>query len=172
MSFIYIDLSPDTFDVNVHPTKSEIRFERPQEMYQTLSLAISRALKKDPADHQVRITAAFTDSISQHKFSYNQEYRPAYPTQPSPWMNKANEPTSTYQNPVGFFSQLEFLGSLDHTYILCRSADTLIVIDQHAAHERVLFEKFKKNFASSQKAKSTSFNPANDSTFQGTTRNG
>lgn len=156
MCFVFIDLAPHRFDVNVHPTKSEVRFEKPNEIYQALTNAIANALRKSPADHQVQISKAFTDSLSNSSFSYEHAYSKPYPVQSSPWaQSQASEPASVYTNSprTGFFSQLEFLGSLDHTYLLCRSNESLIIIDQHAAHERVLFEQFKKSKAESSAMK-------------------
>ncbi len=144
MSFVYIDMEPHQFDVNVHPTKSEVRFEKPQEMYQTLVRAISSALVKRPADHQPTFTKTLTNSMAHPFFSYGSHSKP-YPTNRNTWAPAAEAAPTYTTKTTGFFSQLEFLGSLDHTYILCRSGDTLVIIDQHAAHERVLFEQFKKN---------------------------
>jgi len=140
MAFIYIDMPADQFDVNVHPTKSEVRFERPQDLFKLLIQGISAGLRKEPARHYVEplSSPAFNRNAG---FEFNRTYS-AYPVQKSPWA-PAREISETYK-PQGFFSQLECLGSLDHTYILCRSSDSLFIIDQHAAHERVLFDQFKK----------------------------
>lgn len=156
MCFVFIDLSPNQFDVNVHPTKSEVRFEKPNEIYQALTTAIANGLRTLPADHQVQISRAFTDSLSNASFSYTPNYSTPYPTHSSPWVqNQAAESSASYEatKPIGFFSTLEFLGSLDHTYLLCRSNESLIIIDQHAAHERVLFEQFKKSLSIQQISK-------------------
>jgi DNA mismatch repair protein MutL len=142
MAFVYIDMPPDKFDVNVHPTKSEVRFERPQDLFNLLVQGISAGLRKEPARHYVSplSTPAFSKSTT---FGFAQSYSP-YPIHKSPWAPAQETPQS--YNAQGFFSQLECLGSLDHTYILCRSEDSLFIIDQHAAHERVLFDQFKKSF--------------------------
>jgi DNA mismatch repair protein MutL len=47
---------------------------------------------------------------------------------------------------TGFFSSLEVLGQFHDSYIICRSRDELVVIDQHAAHERIGFEDLKRQF--------------------------
>lgn len=147
MSFLYIDMPPEQFDVNVHPTKSEVRFEKPQDLFKILIHAVSSALRKGPARHFV--PAADLSSMNRNAaFGFTHSPSP-YPTQSSPWANQAYETTTTYhptpeQITKGFFTSLECLGSLDHTYILCRSSDALFIIDQHAAHERVLFDQFKE----------------------------
>lgn len=148
MAFVYIDMPADQFDVNVHPTKAEVRFQKPQELFKTIIHGISSGLRQGPAHHFVpqkdliREHTPFQRDLSISLTSGNVPL--AYPTTKSPWASStpAREATVEYK-PQGFFSQLECLGSLDHTYILCRSSDSLYIIDQHAAHERVLFDQFK-----------------------------
>jgi DNA mismatch repair protein MutL len=50
--------------------------------------------------------------------------------------------------PVGksFFAELRYIGQLDRTYLLCESAGELVLIDQHAAHERVEFQRLRERF--------------------------
>lgn len=142
LSFVYMDLSPEQFDVNVHPTKAEVRFEKPQELFSALINTITNTLRQGPARHNVLISDLNEPRSS--AFSFASTPTP-YPTHSSPWNTPARERPATMDNETkaGFFSNLECLGSLDHTYILCRSSDSLFIIDQHAAHERVLFDQFK-----------------------------
>ncbi|MCC7460149.1 MAG: hypothetical protein IT286_02490, partial [Proteobacteria bacterium] len=114
-------------------------------------------LRKEPARHYAEpIASAFNRNTS---FEFTRAPNP-YPTYTSNWTTPARESGSSYnpvhtsvpqaQAPQGFFSQLECLGTLDHTYILCRNSDSLYIIDQHAAHERVLFDQFKRTSEKSQ----------------------
>lgn len=147
LCFVYMDLSPEQFDVNVHPTKAEVRFEKPQELFQALINTITPVLKQGPARHHV----SFSDLQGPQSSAFEFTKTPTpYPTRSSNWYTPARErpayiPEEVTQSPNGFFARLECLGSLDHTYILCRSSDALYIIDQHAAHERVLFDQFKNS---------------------------
>jgi DNA mismatch repair protein MutL len=151
MAFLYIDMPPDQFDVNVHPTKAEVRFAKPQDLFNQIIQGISAALRKEPARHYVEPlqASAFNRNPA---FEFTRSPNP-YPTYTSHW-TPAREASPNYQPvesaPQGFFTQLECLGTLDHTYILCRSSDSLYIIDQHAAHERVLFDQFKKSSQASK----------------------
>ena len=160
MAFLYIDMPADQFDVNVHPTKAEVRFAKPQDLFNQIIQGISAALRQEPARHYVEPlqSSAFNRNTS---FSFTHAPTP-YPTYTSSW-TPAKESTPNYSNQgthfdprtsndahglrgmSPFFSQLECLGTLDHTYILCRNSDSLYIIDQHAAHERVLFDQFKNS---------------------------
>ncbi len=144
MAFVYINMPANQFDVNVHPSKSEVRFERPQELFNQLIQGISASLRNQVARHYMTPLSApvFGKNAT---FGFSQSYSP-YPIQKSPWAPTTTHEAQINYSPKGFFSQLECLGSLDHTYILCRTSDSLIIIDQHAAHERILFDQFQRAY--------------------------
>src|SRR5204862_3175568 len=60
---------------------------------------------------------------------------------PPPTPAAALTPAPT--EPVAFFSSLRYLGQLDRTYLVCEAAGELVLIDQHAAHERVAFQRLR-----------------------------
>ncbi len=155
---LFIEINPEKIDINVHPAKTEIRFQNSSEIFQAIRKLVSNLLTKDGASHLASDSNAHTffesgeinhDEINSEAF-YKSYSRPIQnemdltATRNVEAINdSANSHTSPDQAPVfGRFS-----GTLFNTYILYEYGDTLTVIDQHAAHERVLFEKLLETFA-------------------------
>lgn len=140
LAVLSLEIPPHLIDVNVHPTKAEIRLADPQAIFRLVSKSIADVHRAGDVDHVdgseqgardgsllAQSSFALSDSIS-HSFAR---------TDSEPY---AAEETST---PRGFFSSLKYLSTLDQTYLLLQGADALYVVDQHAAHERVLFEELR-----------------------------
>jgi DNA mismatch repair protein MutL len=192
LAVLFINVPFEEVDVNVHPTKNEIRFARQKEVHdavrrtvaQTLnevdrpawgpahfsvderqpsSGRISERTQKDfgfrpPARRALR-PGGISDfgfkkadvgsrSFSSHHDTQNESYgelaprtaQPAIPTgQASIWQKK-------------IFGDMRIIGQLHNTYIVCEAEAGLILIDQHAAHERVLFESFSTRSAGTKPA--------------------
>jgi DNA mismatch repair protein MutL len=109
-----VSFSPQEIDVNVHPTKTEVKFRNSQTVYAAVQKAIGRTLAKAPLP-KVKTTGLPSTSP------------------PSLWIMKGAETTSL---PI-----LRVVGQLASNYIMAEGPEGLYLIDQHAAHERVLFEK-------------------------------
>jgi DNA mismatch repair protein MutL len=56
-----------------------------------------------------------------------------------------SEPESPSAAAAGFFGSLEYIGQVHRTYLICESQDELVIVDQHAAHERVTFERLRQS---------------------------
>ena len=63
---------------------------------------------------------------------------------PEPTPAPCPPPPAADGTPNGFFSSLRYLGQLDRTYLICEADDELVLIDQHAAHERVAFQRLRE----------------------------
>jgi DNA mismatch repair protein MutL len=109
-----VSLPPQEIDVNVHPTKTEVKFRNSQTVYVAVQKSIDRALIKAPLP---KVKTGTTPSASP----------------PSLWAVKGKETTSL---PI-----LRVVGQLAGSYIMAEGPEGLYLIDQHAAHERILFEK-------------------------------
>ena len=109
-----ISLPPQEIDVNVHPTKTEVKFRNSQIVYAAVQKSINKVLVKAPPPEIKPGT-------------------PSFAPPPSLWTVKGAETTSL---PI-----LRVVGQLASNYILAEGPEGLYLIDQHAAHERILFEK-------------------------------
>lgn len=156
-----IALDPQFVDVNVHPTKREVRFAREQEVRREISLAVKAALESEvliPAVEDVsRIARQSTLIAPSPRISYD-----AVPFSPGTVFEPGGEGPVfpghvklEKQSELGieedanesihdaFLPEMDVLGQLDDTYILAsfRGGEDLILVDQHAAHERILFDQ-------------------------------
>lgn len=175
---LFIQLPPAEVDVNVHPTKHEVRFRRQSLVHDTLQSALEELLKRSPwlprPQTPVQPAAAGAPSISQAyrervaaaaQASLAMARKPDYPRfhetarpQPDPQHPPETESVSVREtppsflprepaaDPQGYFSALRIIGQFHDEYILCQSGDQLVIIDQHAASERVAFQKLCGQF--------------------------
>lgn len=224
MAVIFVDVPAGEADVNVHPTKMEVRFRNPREMYglivETLSGAIgvgfaegqsktaaySRPAESDRESYAVRVEEAlkryhiasgpqklsfgapverpFGTSLSSFDSSLQAPgslpgVRGAMPasenvhafldsspdslSDSSPkgaaelWTLSFAFPAESYSGEAageipaeGYFSSLVYLGQVEGTYLLFAGDEGLVIIDQHAAHERVLFETMRRQAEAGQ----------------------
>lgn len=150
LAILFIRLPPSSVDVNVHPTKAEVKFKDPEKVYQTVFSAIRRTLEE--TSHPVQ-QISFEQSKGKIPI---REYQEHFPFEPSlkPNSQLSGEESSLLEVREGKEIEWEsskevsyrILGQLWGTYILCETQGALVFIDQHAAHERILFEKLKKNY--------------------------
>jgi DNA mismatch repair protein MutL len=130
ISIINISVAPQFVDVNVHPTKREVRFSQEPMVFNAVHGAIRRILTERAPVPEIRTAAGFTPTpMREMPELLTLESRPG-PAQPL--MPGASRP----ELPI-----LRVLGQASSTYIIAEGPDGLYLIDQHAAHERVLFEK-------------------------------
>ncbi|GAH49161.1 unnamed protein product, partial [marine sediment metagenome] len=134
-AIISISLPPEQVDVNIHPAKTEIKFQNEHIVFGAVQRAIRQALiELAPVPKIEEVATAYVSPPSAPRLwtSAGGGDRPA--TSPSP----------TYPTPVVSLPLLRVLGQLASDYIVAEGPDGLYLIDQHAAHERVLYEKIKQ----------------------------
>ena len=138
-----IEINPEEVDINVHPQKLEVRFA-------------------DPARVQSHIIRLLSDFLATTPWLRREAPEPTYTARPSSIPVMAfeiplhNPKTPIIHNLGGAerYADLRIIGQTDNTFLILEGQKSLIVLDQHAAHERVVFERVqtraRENKASSQ----------------------
>jgi DNA mismatch repair protein MutL len=161
-----LDIDPALVDVNVHPSKTEVRFRDGRAVHQFVFHAVSRTLGRASATAQGAVPAPVPSAshalawinarprqgslgVSQDTARYGALFSDALASNPSGGSSspaissraRAIEPDdSEDEHPLGFA-----LAQLHGIYVLAQNQRGLVLIDMHAAHERILYEQFKQS---------------------------
>ena len=151
--FLFLELEPGELDVNVHPRKEEVRFAEPGLVQGLVRRAVQAALLskqaipsleappgRRPRRREARPAPAELElDLKRELTALRRGQEPPVPM-PAPPPPRAAE-------------EFRVLGQLHHTYILVETPEGLELIDQHVAHERVLYEQFLEQLNSSKVAR-------------------
>ncbi len=155
IAILFITLPPSAVDVNVHPAKAEVKFKDPERVYQAVLAAIRALLESEERSSQTgdRNSAEGKEWIFQERalspfFGQNTlSFSPVFGAGKAEQRFLVREGQGVQWDPgKRWYSPV--LAQIEGTYILCERDGNLVFIDQHAAHERILFEKFKKEYES------------------------
>ena len=136
VAIINISLPAKEVDVNIHPTKAEVKFQNERIVFSAIQKAVRRAL----------IGLAPVPKIEEVATTYKEPSK----LRQVLWMPPESSGSTAIplpvapQTPAISLPVLRVLGQLLSSYIIAEGPDGLYLIDQHAAHERILFEKIKQ----------------------------
>lgn len=177
VAVLFLRIDPELVDVNVHPTKHEVRFRQQSEVHDFLVAGLQDALRPSgwlhsgaPVSEAPPQPASGPEpdpppSVSEQRQLEIREALGSYAARglenlprtgiagsmPERHAVKptAFEPGTCPPAPAtcGFFSSLQLIGQFHNSYLLCQDDQDLVLIDQHAAHERIGFERLKRQWA-------------------------
>ncbi len=169
---IHLECKPSDIDVNIHPTKSQVKFQNPSLAFRAVQASVRDGLETAPWVPKTQstnfdsVSHLFENSVQSAVESYSVNYQPPEPknyafqdqslhkTQfqskdfyfKNTIENTPTFPQASVSPKQSYWSSFQVVGQINLTYIVCQKDDQMILVDQHAAHERVAFEKLMRKW--------------------------
>jgi DNA mismatch repair protein MutL len=175
VTFLFLEMDPEAVDVNVHPAKREVRFREPDSVKNSVAETIRKTLETDrprwthsfqkpvetpkmpahapiidpdpaliPAAEQFALRHDWADFHSSPVHAAPLAHDVPTPPEFNPPASAVLSPKYRPESP----SEFKILGVLGKLYILMENEEGLVLVDQHAAHERILFERLRRQMES------------------------
>ncbi len=150
---LMLDVPPAMLDINVHPTKAEVRFENERDIHRLVSSAVRGALEEKTVSFQDKVESVY-NSIFPRDDSPGAEAESSSPvsytdteTDRSDWLFQES-PQPLFDKDSGNVRGQVSTGlywQLHDSYIMIQIRGGMVIIDQHAAHERILYDRSRRN---------------------------
>ena len=146
-----LEISPQLIDMNIHPTKKEIKFQNEEDVFKTVYQAVKEALLKE--EFLGKDETRNSEEIRQEYVQKQESYLPANYLLKRIQKSKEEKSLEIKPQIVNTKNKLDYklIGVVFKTFIIIEINDELYFIDQHAAHERVLYEQVKDSYNSGKK---------------------
>jgi len=157
-AIVLLSLDPAQVDVNVHPAKREVRFRDGRGVHDLVAFTVSKVLSQTGPITELKEELASLPSelpegaMAETKRPYQAGDEAQEPVQEKLFGSGKEDSTAQPDDQAEPQSELISLWQLHNLYILAAIKSGLVIIDQHAAHERVLYEKAKRSFRESASA--------------------
>ena len=145
VGILSIEIPPGEIDVNVHPAKLEVRFRNPGMVHYLVKKAVEVALARP--SREALPDRDESEPVSSSGFLVREG---GTPYQAQSISQPDLEGLFPRDEPERFWGFLKVVGQLGATYLLCQSDRGLVLVDQHAAHERICFTRLKENWSKSE----------------------
>ncbi|MGD9762076.1 MAG: hypothetical protein AB7U52_06575, partial [Candidatus Izemoplasmatales bacterium] len=139
VAIIYIEVDPLLIDVNIHPRKQEIKFSENEKLVSLIKKTLRDKLEV------TQIYQKPTSDYSQTKISFYEEQ-----TQKQETLNLVEEETANYnetEDVKKIIPDMEYIGQYSGTYLIFQNEKGLFLLDQHAAAERIRYERYLKKWS-------------------------
>ncbi len=152
LAVLFLELEAEQVDVNVHPAKAEVRFRQPEQIFHFVQRAVRRGLMVYSSLPQVSFPSWHSKTAPPTEVERRRPIDPGWemaavagsdqPRAAGVESETDLQPTQPLVMPSRALPLLRLIGQVGATYLVAEGPDGLYLIDQHAAHERVLFERF------------------------------
>ncbi len=145
-----IEMSPDMYDINVHPTKLEVRFKNEDSIYKAVYYAIKSSLLKseflgnNENENEEKYVENEYNFLTNHFVSDNNLEEKSDEKETKEEIKVENH--ELIKRNTKRKIEYNYVGILFRTYIIIEIDNEVYFIDQHAAHERILYEEIKENY--------------------------
>ena len=161
---LFLDCDPHLVDVNVHPAKSEVRFRDPGMARGLIVSALRHALAEAGHRASSTVAGATLGAMRPEQTGPARVYQMDRPSQGA-LRSSYQAQAPGFEETAGVFSRVDVVesvqqdtpaeqfplgaarGQVHENYIIAQTADGMVIVDQHAAHERLVYEKLKKQMA-------------------------
>ncbi len=150
-AILNLEISPQLIDMNIHPTKKEIKFQNEEDVFKIVYQAVKEALLKE--EFLGKDETRNSEEIRQEYVQKQESYLPANYLLKRIQKSKEEKSLEIKPQIVNTKNKLDYklIGVVFKTFIIIEINDELYFIDQHAAHERVLYEQVKDSYNSGKK---------------------